>query len=409
MKYTIPDSLNRPIPIILGGHVNGLGLLRSFGSKGIKSICLDTKKSLSFYSKYSYANFCPDPVSEEDEFIDYLMQMGESLPQKGVLFATNDIWLIPISKHRNRLKKFYHYPMSEWDVIEQCWNKKKLYEVAQDAGLPLPKTIFLNNILDLNENNLDLSFPCILKPEETIGFMEKLGSRGRTIPIDNLEQLIHWKKEIKKKGLDTVPLIIQERIEGPITNLYTITSYSNKNADIVAYSIGHKIRQSPPDAGTILSGRLKHNPEIYELGTKLIKSLGYYGIANTEFKKDDRDNTYKLIEINPRPGMWNYSALISGINLPYIAYQDLLGEPFELPSTYEEGLVWLMFLEDFFNSLLFFKRNGYTEYAINLTEWFKTTQGKKVFAIESWTDPLPGVVHAVKYFGKFLNHILKFK
>ena len=45
---------------------------------------------------------------------------------------------------------------------------------------------------------------------------------------------------------------------------------------------------------------------------KTIKSSNYYGIANTEYKYDKRDNLYKII--NPRR-VYEYSALKSGVNL----------------------------------------------------------------------------------------------
>lgn len=400
-------TFDKPIPVILGGHVNGLGLIRSFGRVGIPSICLDRNKSLAFYSKYSVSHICPDPESREDDFLRYLIDLGKCLPNKGMLFATNDIWLIPISKFRDILSKYFLYPMSEWEIIEKCWNKRKLYEIAQNNGIPCAKTYFIDNIYGLDAIIVDIQFPCVIKPEITIGFREKLESNGRTITVSSHQQLMHWRQQIIEKGLAETPLILQELIIGPITNLYTITSYSNKNSDITAYSIGHKIRQSPPDAGTILSGRVKYDPDVYELGKKLIKAMGYYGIANTEFKKDERDQTFKLIEINPRPGMWNYSALMSGINLPYIAYSDLLGETFELSSTTEDGKVWMMFLEDFFSSIYFFKKNGYAEYSISLIEWFRSIQGKKVFSIESWTDPFPGIVHACDFFCNTLYKFLK--
>jgi len=389
---------NRPIPVILGGHVNGLGLTRSFGHVGIPVICLDRRKSLTFHSRYSTSYLCPDPEKNEEEFLQYLIELGERLPYKGVLFATNDIWLVPISKDRERLSKYYLYPMSGWDVIEKCWNKRYLYEIAQKSGIPIVKTYFTKNVSDLDKVANDIQFPCVIKPEITIGFMEKLGSKGRTITVPSYKQLMHWRGRLIESGLETTPLILQEHIVGSIENLYTITSYSNIDADVIAYSIGHKIRQNPPDAGTIISGRVKNDPEVLELGTKLIKALGFYGIANTEFKRDERDQKFKLIEINPRPGMWNYSAFMSGINLPHIAYLDLLGEPLEQQLTSEEEIVWIMLLEDFLYSIISFRRNGYPEYTMNIPEWFRSVQGKKVFAIESWNDPFPGIVHAAKFF-----------
>lgn len=369
-------------------------------------ICLDSKKSLAFYSKYSISYICPDPSSEE-KFIQYLIDFGKDLPHKGVIFVSSDDWLVTISKNRNKLSEYYLFPMSEWEIIQNCWNKRKLYEIAQENGIACTKTYYIDRIYEIDAISKQITFPCIIKPELNINFQKNLGSRGSTLLIQDYKQLMYWKEKIIEKRMEDIPLIIQELIVGPITNLYTITSYSDSSAEIVAYSIGHKIRQFPPDAGTIISGRVKDNPEIYELGKKLIKIMGYYGIANVEFKKDERDQIFKLVEINPRPGMWNYSVLMSGLNLPHIAYLDLLGDPYELPANREEGKVWIMLIQDFLYSIFLFRFIGYKEYSIGIGEWFRSTKGKKIHAVESWKDPLPGLINFIRFlsqsFGRFKN------
>jgi len=386
------------IPIILGGFVNGLGLIRSFGYKKIPTILLDKKKTFSFYSRYTTGYLCPDPEKDEQEFINYLINLGKTLPNKGVLFATNDIWLIPISKNRKELSQYYHFPMAEWDVIEKCWNKKYLYPIAESNGIPIPKTFFLDTAHELDSVADQIRYPCVLKPSITIGFLEKLKSNGRAIVIEDKKELAIWKERIIQADLGDVPLILQEQVEGPPTGLYTITSYANRNSDIIAYSTGHKIRQYPPDAGTITSGRLHDDPQVYELGKKLIKSLNFHGISNIEFKKDERDNTFNLIEINPRPGMWNYSALMSGINLPYLAYCDILQKEVCQPeSELSKNGVWVFLPGDLVNSLYTNRKKGYHAHVLTFRQWLNSLHGRKIFAIESLDDPLPGVYHWMQF------------
>ena len=383
-----------PIPIILGGFVNGLGLIRSFGYKKVPTILLDKKKTFSFYSKYTKGYLCPDPEHEEQAFIEFLIILGNKLPNKGVLFATNDIWLIPISKNREKLSQYYYFPMAEWDIIEKCWNKKYLYPIAESNDIPIPRTFFLDSISDLEKVSGKIKYPCILKPSITIGFLEKLKANGRALVIEDEKDLNAWKQRIILAGLGETPLILQEQIEGPPSNLYTITSYADRNSEIVAYSIGHKIRQYPPDAGTITSGRLQDEPRIYELGKQLIKSLNFYGISNIEFKKDAKDNSFKLIEINPRPGMWNYSALMSGINLPYLAYCDILrkNECRSISEPSKTG-VWVFLPEDLVHAVYTNRKNGYPAFALTFRQWHASLKGRKIFAVESLDDPLPGIYH----------------
>jgi predicted ATP-grasp superfamily ATP-dependent carboligase len=59
---------------------------------------------------------------------------------------------------------------------------------------------------------------------------------------------------------------------------------------------------------------------------------------------DPRDNTPKLMEINPR--FWGSLALAieSGVNFPYLLYKMALGESFKPVETYQLGVIcrWLL-------------------------------------------------------------------
>jgi hypothetical protein len=84
---------------------------------GVPVICLDTKKSLAIYSKYSISHVCPDPSSEKD-FIHYLVDFGKTLPYKGVLFAS--MRLLVIITKTGFAFKILSIPMSEWKIIQNC-------------------------------------------------------------------------------------------------------------------------------------------------------------------------------------------------------------------------------------------------------------------------------------------------
>ena len=60
-------------------------------------------------------------------------------------------------------------------------------------------------------------------------------------------------------------------------------------------------------------------------GSRFCAALGFHGISQVEFKRDPRDGRYKLMEINPRLWQWHGLAAACGVDLPRIAYCDLLG------------------------------------------------------------------------------------
>jgi predicted ATP-grasp superfamily ATP-dependent carboligase len=66
--------------------------------------------------------------------------------------------------------------------------------------------------------------------------------------------------------------------------------------------------------------------EVVDQGLRLLRAVGFQGISQVEFKRDPRDGVYKLMEINPRLWQWHGLAAACGVDLPRIAYSDLLGE-----------------------------------------------------------------------------------
>lgn len=380
--------------IILGGCVNALGIVRSLGQAGIPSIVMHFCEDIALHSKYVYERFiCPHPAIETESFISFMVEVGKQLPRKAVLFCDNDISLITISRHQKELEPYYLYPMSSWHVIERCIDKAQLHKLAVKAGVPHPKTIIISNIRELQPYNNEIIYPCVLKPAITMGFAEKLGLPSRTLNIETADELDYWQSRMIDSGFENTPLILQELIPGGVESLYTLTAYSNKNGDILAYSTGHKIRQNPANLGTIISGRVTPTPELLLLGQKLIKAAGFYGISNTEFKKDPRDGVFKLIEINPRPGMWNYSVMASGINMPYIAYEEIHGNKMVSVRSSKRELVWILSIMDLYFSTYGYKKTGFPEYSMTFRKWLATIKGKKVDGVFMLNDPKPGLIY----------------
>ena len=89
---------------------------------------------------------------------------------------------------------------------------------------------------------------------------------------------------------------------------------------------GRKLRQTPPGAGTCRVGESVWVDEVVEHGLRYLHGLGYYGLAQVEFKRDPRDGEYKLMEINPRLWQWHGLAAACGVDLVDLAYRELLGE-----------------------------------------------------------------------------------
>ena len=83
----------------------------------------------------------------------------------------------------------------------------------------------------------------------------------------------------------------------------------------------------PRGFGTCRVGEARWRDDVVEQALTLLGALGYHGIAQTEFRLDPRDGRFKLMEVNPRLWQWHGLARACGVDLPRIAYLDVLGRP----------------------------------------------------------------------------------
>lgn len=396
-----------PVPIICGSYVNALGLLRSFGANNISSVIIDFKVGIAFASKYSKWFKCPDPRNEIS-FLKFLISLGKRLSSKGLLITTNDIWLLPIAKNKEKLSQYFIIPMSDWEIIKMVLNKTLLYDFAGKHDIPHPKTVIVKDFNGLYNKISKLKFPILLKPSLTTDFAGIIEGTRNTI-VNNKIEIEKWVENIYKNNIKNVEIIAQEFIPGETKNLYTITSYTNKEGILKAFSIGHKIRQYPLKAGTITSGKVMYNEQLFKSAKHFFNEFKYHGIANTEFKFDVRDNEFKLIEINARPGMWNSSSFATGVNLPMIMYQDLVfGKNNKNMIFCKKELVWKLSILDY---MAYVKSLDISFYSIkNMYNWWKSFEKNYiVYAIFDINDIGPFLFDLFKFIIKSILILLRIR
>jgi predicted ATP-grasp superfamily ATP-dependent carboligase len=121
--------------------------------------------------------------------------------------------------------------------------------------------------------------------------------------------------------------MVQELIPGGDDTLYTIGSYVARDGRPLGVFSGRKLRQTPPGIGTCRVGEAVWVQDAVDSALRLLERFGYFGLSQVEFKRDPRDGKFKLMEINPRLWQWHGLAAACGIDLPRIAYADLVGAP----------------------------------------------------------------------------------
>jgi len=371
--------MKTPGAIITGGDFQGLGVIRSLGRRGIPVHVLDHELSIGRFSRYckSYT-VAPNPAKEK-EYVSFLMAYGRRLrPEKWVLFANSDQVVGLLSKHKKILEEYYLIPTPDWEVIKYVYNKKNAYQLAESLGIPAPKTYYPLDTGDLEK--IGVSFPVIIKPATRDFFFGTF--RKKAFLIRNKQQLLQVYKMVCD-FMDPSEVLIQEFIPVGPKHLYSFCPFF-KEGKVVTRIMARRSRQHPMDFGQATTyAETVHIPIMEEMGKRFLEKIGYYGLAEVEFMYDTRDQKYKFLEVNARVWGWHTLAIGAGIDLPYLLFRDMTGQPLQPPLSANE-VKWIRLITDVPTVITEMIKGR-----MSLKSYWQSLKGKKEFAVLSLDDPLP--------------------
>ncbi|HUK95796.1 MAG TPA: hypothetical protein VLU96_12205 [Gaiellaceae bacterium] len=310
----------RPTALVVDvGWVNGLAAIRSLGRAGVPVLALDHRQSaLGFRSRYAKPVLCPDPQDEE-AFVSFLAELGETLAAPAPVFATHDEPLNAIARAAGSLADRFLYPFPPWEVLSRIQDKREQLAAARRAGIEVPRTEAPASAAEAQAAAEELGYPVLVKPSSTEGFKRRFGRQAfRCETGAEVERAYGEAEEFRP--------LVQELIPGRDGTLFTLGSYLAADGEALGVFCGRKLRQTPPGVGTCRVGEAVWAEDVVEQGLRLLREVGHVGLSQVEFKRDPRDGELRLMEINPRLWQWHGLATACGVDLPRIAYEDLTGE-----------------------------------------------------------------------------------
>lgn len=385
-----------PIPAVvtpLDEHM-GLDIARSLAKRGIPVYGIDSDASVpGRHSKCCRFVQSPNPEGDgEADYLQFLEDFGRKLGCKAVLYPLSDMHVLLCSRNRITLQEYYEYVMPDHDTVERLTTKDGLQAVAWEFGIPAPETIVLSRASEIEAIASRITYPAILKPIESnywhvpqiAGMLRSglLDGRAKVILCHNPAELVQAYHRIA--GLDD-RLVVQEVIPGEDSRLVYCSFYLDRHSRPLGFFGGRKYRIIPTGFGSASYVRSFNDPELKEIALRLLSATHYQGLGGIEFKRDPRDESYKLIEVNTRFGMWDGLSARCGVDLPYIAYCDALHLPVEPQLTYRDDVIWMDWQRDVRAAIAYWR-----EGRLSFAQWLCSLRGEKMWAIYSRDDWRPG-------------------
>ena len=231
--------------------------------------------------------------------------------------------VLPIDQHSigliSRNKK-----MIEKDALIAPIPLEKSFLITSDKWLfaeflmanriPHPYSVNIENEQKL-ERAATLNYPILLKP--------KIGFNGHgIIKVNNFQEL----KSIYETENNLERFILQKIVTG-----YDIDcSVLSKNGEILAFTIQRGLIKGRWNYGPASGIEFIYNKKVFDIVKDLIRKLNWTGVAHIDLKYDEHDDTFKILELNPRYWGSLLGSLNAGINFPYLACLSSIGEKIPL-------------------------------------------------------------------------------
>ncbi|EJP6470958.1 ATP-grasp domain-containing protein [Clostridium sporogenes] len=214
--------------------------------------------------------------------------------------------LLVISKNKNEFEKLgIKCLISDYDIIEKCFDKYIMFEYFQNNGFKTQLTYKdIKNFMKDNKNK-KIQFPVFIKPNKGCG-------SNSTDVVENLEML----EVIFKRNDD---FLIQELMSGREIGVDVYVDIISK--EVVAIFAKEKIRMLGGETDKSLSFK---DEKLFTIIKQFVEKMNLIGVIDIDvFEVDDE---YYISEVNPRFGGGYLHAYACGVNFPKYIIENMMNK-----------------------------------------------------------------------------------
>lgn len=282
----------------------------------------------AFVSRYASSCHAIDAPTGSDAYLDALEAICRGCPEVPVLLPVGAKSIAAIAKNRARFDSFCKTLVPSESALDAANDKATVQRVAEEIGVPTPNTYA----------GAPDAFPVIVKPR----CGEKLGLKAakRYARADSAEEFERVYAAMRR--YDEAP-VVQEYVAGSGVGVCVVTDKDGNPAALLCH---RRVREFPINGGPSTCCESFYDEKLVEHAVKLLRALGFVGVAMVEFRGDTQ-NGYKLLEINPR--VWGSFPLTNAAESSFAAVwaRAAAGESFAAPDTnYVRGRKMFFLLND---------------------------------------------------------------
>ncbi|MCX4692796.1 ATP-grasp domain-containing protein [Streptomyces sp. NBC_01408] len=315
-------------------HHGTLGAVRSLGRKGVEvHAVVEAGGGPMGRSRYLRA-LHPGPADGLDPeapeaLLECLSAVSERIGRPAVLVAMDDLSAIAVSRVAPMLTDRFRIPHQPDNLPARVADKAELSRLCARWDIAHPETVIPASGAEAADAAWRLGLPVVAK-----------WSRPWLLPpgADGLRSttLVHTTAEVRRlyeRSAEAGSRLLLQRFlpAGPDTDWFFHGAFTRGGHPLLAGS-GRKELSWPVRTGLTAVGRWLPDPAVEEAGLRLAERLGYQGILDLDFRRDER-GTFRLVDFNPRPGaQFRLFTDAAGLDVVQAMYLDLTGQQVPQPA-----------------------------------------------------------------------------
>lgn len=311
--------------LVMGGGVTALGTLRSLHMAGIPAYVACPPHDLATRSRWYRP--VPGATAWDGNVGPGTTTILNALPlEQAVLIPCMDdaaIWTSDLPK--TELGQRFLVSSSSRRTLETLQDKAKFAAFLDSTDIPHPRTFPLGSLADIDALPFGEIDRVFLKPVNSQKFSQIVGRKA--LWADSRNEIARLWQKLQTYGLD---VMVQEYVPGSPTEHYFLDGFRDRHGTVTGLLARRRLRIYPRDFGNSSYSQSIPLTEIAPAEThlrELLTKLDYRGIFSAEFKRDERNGKFRILEVNIRVWWYVEFAARCGINVCRMAYDDARDEP----------------------------------------------------------------------------------
>ncbi|WP_242438876.1 carboxylate--amine ligase [Streptomyces sp. CB00455] len=268
-----------------------------------------------------------DPEAPQ-ALLDCLTGVSERIGRPAVLVAMDDLSAIAVSRAAAVLTDRFRIPHQPDNLPARVADKAELARLCARWDIPHPETVVPASGAEAAEAAWRLGLPVIAKWSRPWLLPAAAGLRSTTLVHTTAEA-----RRLYERSAEAGSRLLLQRFlpAGADTDWFFHGAFTRGGHPLLTGS-GRKELSWPVRTGLTAVGRWLPDPAVEEAGLRLAERLGYQGILDLDFRRDER-GTFRLVDFNPRPGaQFRLFTDAAGLDVVQAMYLDLTGQQVPTPS-----------------------------------------------------------------------------